>query len=200
MQGSRGGPPVGARSLTTLPAATAGRLPLPRRPGGRHSAGSETRAEQGGTRGQKPARQTPPSLAPSGILAGRALNWMEGREDCGNRRWQSSGARNMSEGWFCKIGEKKIGPLSVQQLKTIAARGQLRAEHLVRRGDAGPWVPAGRVKGLFPEKPSAGEGQPAAAKPAQAKTVARAAPAPPASELPPSCRWAPAAATSTTWP
>jgi hypothetical protein len=91
----------------------------------------------------------------------------------------------MSEGWFCKIGEKKIGPLSVQQLKTIAARGQLRAEHLVRRGDAGPWVPAGRVKGLFPEKPSAGEGQPAAAKPAQAKTVARAAPAPPASELPP---------------
>jgi hypothetical protein len=91
----------------------------------------------------------------------------------------------MSEGWFCKIGDKKIGPLSVQQLKTIAARGQLRAEHLVRRGDAGPWVPAGRVKGLFPEKSSGPEGHPAAAKPAQAKTVARAAPAPSPSELPP---------------
>jgi len=91
----------------------------------------------------------------------------------------------MSEGWFCKIGDKKIGPLSVQQLKTIAARGQLRVEHLVRRGDAGPWVAAGRVKGLFPEQSSGPEGHPAAAKPTQAKTAGRATPAPPASELPP---------------
>ena len=97
----------------------------------------------------------------------------------------------MSEGWFCKIGEKKVGPLSVQQLKTIAARGQLRAEHLVRRGDAGPWVPAGRVKGLFPEKPNGAAAS--AAKPAQAKPlaqpgalpVAHATPAKAASELPP---------------
>jgi hypothetical protein len=92
----------------------------------------------------------------------------------------------MSEGWFCKIGEKKVGPLSVQQLRAIVARGQLRPEHMVRRGDDGPWVPAGRVKGLFRDQPSDG----AAAKPAQNKPVARpanlptaqAAPNPPAKE------------------
>ncbi len=38
-----------------------------------------------------------------------------------------------------------------QQLKTIVAKGQLKPEHLVRRGSEGPWVAAGRIKGLFPE-------------------------------------------------
>ena len=57
----------------------------------------------------------------------------------------------MSADWFCKIGEKKYGPLNGQQLKTIVAKGQLKAEHLVRRGSEGPWVPAGRIKGLFPQ-------------------------------------------------
>jgi hypothetical protein len=56
--------------------------------------------------------------------------------------------------WFCKIGEKKVGPLTGQQLKTIVAKGQLKPEHLVRRGSEGPWVPAGRIKGLFPESAS----------------------------------------------
>ncbi|MEI8375367.1 MAG: GYF domain-containing protein [Planctomycetota bacterium] len=60
----------------------------------------------------------------------------------------------MSADWFCKIGEKRIGPLSGQQLKTIVAKGQLKPEHLVRRGSEGPWVPAGRIKGLFPESPA----------------------------------------------
>ena len=60
----------------------------------------------------------------------------------------------MSADWFCKIGEKKIGPLNGQQLKTIVAKGQLKPEHLVRRGSEGPWVPAGRIKGLFPEGPA----------------------------------------------
>ena len=64
--------------------------------------------------------------------------------------------REMSADWFCKIGERKVGPLSGQQLKTIVAKGQLKPEHLVRRGGEGPWVPAGRIKGLFPEGPGAG--------------------------------------------
>ena len=57
----------------------------------------------------------------------------------------------MSADWFCKIGEKKYGPLNDKQLKTIVAKGQLKPEHLVRHGSEGPWVAAGRVKGLFPE-------------------------------------------------
>ena len=73
----------------------------------------------------------------------------------------------MSADWFCKIGEKKIGPLNGQQLKTIVAKGQLKPEHLVRRGSEGPWVPAGRIKGLFPEGP-AGSAQSQGKKPAPA--------------------------------
>jgi hypothetical protein len=60
----------------------------------------------------------------------------------------------MSADWFCKIGEKKVGPLNGQQLKTIVAKGQLKPEHFVRRGSEGPWIPAGRIKGLFPEGPA----------------------------------------------
>ena len=73
----------------------------------------------------------------------------------------------MSADWFCKIGEKQVGPLSGQQLKTVVAKGQLRPEHLLRRGTEGPWIPAGRVKGLFPETPPAG---------AQPKTPAKGTP------------------------
>lgn len=95
----------------------------------------------------------------------------------------------MSVDWFCKIGEKQVGPLSGQQLKTIVAKGQLRPEHLLRRGTEGPWIPAGRVKGLFPETPPAGAapktpskaspaaagGKPAAAKPGALPSAQEAA-------------------------
>ena len=95
----------------------------------------------------------------------------------------------MSADWFCKIGEKKVGPLNGQQLKTIVAKGQLKPEHLVRRGSEGPWVPAGRIKGLFPEGP-AGNAQPQGKKPAQAtgkplpKAAAKPGTPPKAASLP----------------
>jgi len=111
----------------------------------------------------------------------------------------------MSADWFCKIGEKKIGPLNGQQLKTIVARGQLKPDHLVRRGSEGPWVAAGRIKGLFPEgtaaagqsegkksPPATGRpvpkaavkpGTPPTAKPSSLPTAAEA-PAPPVAGLP----------------
>ena len=64
--------------------------------------------------------------------------------------------------WFCTIDGKRIGPFNSQQLKAAAAKGQIRPDHLVRRGDDGPWLPAGRIKGLFPEalKASGGSNQP----------------------------------------
>ncbi len=77
----------------------------------------------------------------------------------------------MSADWFCKIGEKKIGPLNGQQLKTAVAKGQLKPEHHVRLGDAGPWVPAGRIKGLFPEVPSTPAPEAKRALPATAKPL-----------------------------
>lgn len=111
----------------------------------------------------------------------------------------------MSADWFCKIGDKKYGPLNDKQIKTIVAKGQLKPEHLVRQGSEGPWVPAGRVKGLFPagaagNAPSQGKkppsatakplpkaatkpGTPPAAKATNLPTAA-AAPAPPAADIP----------------
>ena len=101
----------------------------------------------------------------------------------------------MSADWFCKIGDKKVGPLNNQQLKTIVAKGQLRPEHLVRRGSEGPWVPAGRIKGLFVPGASGGQPQgkasPASAKPlpkaakSAAAPTAKAGPLPTAAEAPP---------------
>jgi hypothetical protein len=99
----------------------------------------------------------------------------------------------MSADWFCKIGDKKIGPLDGQQLKKVVAQGQLKPEHYVRRGSEGPWVPAGRIKGLFPEG-SAGGSESAAStgkpriSPPKAKATnlrtAAEAPTPPPAGLP----------------
>jgi hypothetical protein len=85
----------------------------------------------------------------------------------------------MAADWFCKIDGNKVGPFTPQQLKTIVAKGQLRPEHLIRRGNEGAWVPAGRVKGLFPE-------QSATAKPASKSPAAKSPPAPqrPAADVP----------------
>ena len=69
---------------------------------------------------------------------------------------------------------RKVGPLNNQQLKTFVAKGQLKPEHLVRRGSEGPWVPAGRIKGLF----TAGEAGPSPpqVKPPQTNTPAKPLP------------------------
>jgi hypothetical protein len=115
----------------------------------------------------------------------------------------------MSADWFCKVGDKQLGPLTSQQLKAMVAKGKLRPDYPLRRGSEGPWVPAGRVKGLFPDggaagaatagqakkaPPKAGQAQAAAARPAKvggkapptAKPIpaAQAAAAPPASDFP----------------
>jgi hypothetical protein len=104
--------------------------------------------------------------------------------------------------WYCKIGERKIGPLNGQQLKTVVAKGQLKPDHLVRRGSEGPWVPAGRIKGLFAESLAGDPQSPAQKLPkATAKPLGQAAarlpkakatnlpaaaeaPVPPAAEIP----------------
>jgi hypothetical protein len=85
----------------------------------------------------------------------------------------------MSVDWFCKIGDTKIGPLSGKQLKAMVAKGQLKPEHLLRRGNEGPWVSAGRVKGLFPDGVACGKKfQERSSPQASAKPLPRAAAAP----------------------
>lgn len=50
--------------------------------------------------------------------------------------------------WDCKIAGREVGPLSSQQVVEMARTGQLRPDDLVRKGSAGQWVEARRIKGL----------------------------------------------------
>jgi len=64
----------------------------------------------------------------------------------------------MSTQWYSDVGGSVIGPLTASQLREMARRGQLTPDALVRQGQTGKWVKAGRVKGLFadgPPRPSA---------------------------------------------
>jgi hypothetical protein len=55
----------------------------------------------------------------------------------------------MLDEWYCEIAGREIGPLSSQQLKTMATKGQILPTDHVRRGGANDWVPAHYVIGLF---------------------------------------------------
>jgi hypothetical protein len=94
----------------------------------------------------------------------------------------------MTVEWYLKIADKEVGPLSAQQLRTMAGKGQIGPEDLVRQGNEGGWVPASHVKGLLAAAVSAGPAlseaipvakllTPANGKSPKAKTPATAAPA-----------------------
>jgi Zn-dependent protease with chaperone function len=55
----------------------------------------------------------------------------------------------MASDWYCQIDGEEHGPLSPDQIRTMAQIGQLTRESLVRKGFSGPWVSAKRVKGVF---------------------------------------------------
>ncbi len=55
----------------------------------------------------------------------------------------------MAADWYLKIADKEVGPLSAHQLRTMAGKGQIGPEDLVRQGDEGGWIAATRVKGLL---------------------------------------------------
>lgn len=90
----------------------------------------------------------------------------------------------MSEQWYCSIGGKESGPLSAQQLKALASKGQLSPDDQVRSAASGGWVPAKRVKGLFSEaEHPVPEGRPPIppALPKAPRTAIPPAPPPPVS-------------------
>ena len=56
----------------------------------------------------------------------------------------------MPDQWFVRFRGGDRGPFSSSQLKVLAGKGKVSADTEVKRGDNGHWVPARRVKGLFP--------------------------------------------------
>lgn len=56
----------------------------------------------------------------------------------------------MTATWFVRGGGKVYGPIDAAKLKQLVADGKINQQTDVAQNNAGPWVPAGKVKGLFP--------------------------------------------------
>ena len=82
----------------------------------------------------------------------------------------------MSAEWFCQIAGTELGPLSSQQVKAMVAKGRLLPDDVIRRGTEGPWIPASRVKGLFPQQQGQSAPGTVVEKPSQTKKVAKQLP------------------------
>ncbi|MFH1919943.1 MAG: GYF domain-containing protein, partial [Planctomycetota bacterium] len=69
----------------------------------------------------------------------------------------------METGWYLKIADKEVGPLSARQLKAMAGKGQISPFDPIRKGTEGSWVAASSVKGLLPAaEPASGKPGPQA--------------------------------------
>lgn len=51
--------------------------------------------------------------------------------------------------WYCQVDGRERGPYSSDQMRGLAASGQLLPVHLVRKLPQSSWVPAANVNGLF---------------------------------------------------
>ncbi|MFM7073066.1 MAG: GYF domain-containing protein, partial [Planctomycetota bacterium] len=71
----------------------------------------------------------------------------------------------MDIAWFCRVGERQVGPISFDQLRRMAARGDLKLTSLIRRADINSWIEAGQIPELWPraEALPADQGLPGAA-------------------------------------
>ncbi len=78
--------------------------------------------------------------------------------------------------WYCRIANSTevVGPLSDEQLRSMAREGRLQPSDAVAQAAHGPWYPASHVRGLFPRSESV-------RSPTPAKPSATPIPATPAS-------------------
>jgi hypothetical protein len=60
----------------------------------------------------------------------------------------------MAKKWHVSRGDKKVGPVSDNQLKGFAESGKLRPEDLVWKEGMDEWKPASKIKGLFQPSPA----------------------------------------------
>jgi hypothetical protein len=56
----------------------------------------------------------------------------------------------MASQWFYKVMAEEVGPVSITELRELAQRGAIVPDTLVANAPGGSWVPAERVRGLFP--------------------------------------------------
>jgi S1-C subfamily serine protease len=51
----------------------------------------------------------------------------------------------MSDGWYVRKGHKTLGPLTETEVRSVLKAGRIEPETPVRRGNDGPWIPAGQA-------------------------------------------------------
>ena len=78
----------------------------------------------------------------------------------------------MPDNWFYRVNDSVRGPLTSGELQDLARNGSLSGADHVRQGDAGEWVAAARVKGLFERSDIAGGDWSAGSRGAADKTLA----------------------------
>ena len=66
----------------------------------------------------------------------------------------------MASTWFVRGGGKVYGPIDAAKLKQLVADGKINQQTDVAQNYAGPWVQAGRVRGLFVETTATPEPRP----------------------------------------
>lgn len=89
----------------------------------------------------------------------------------------------MEDGWYIKCGDERRGPITGEQLRTLAAKGKLKPAHRIARQGMTKWVEAGTIRGLFPE--SSTPSTPAATSTPSARTQTSIPPPPPLPPPPP---------------
>lgn len=57
----------------------------------------------------------------------------------------------MATDWFVSQGGERLGPLSEEQLRGLVIAKRLMPTDLIWRQGMPEWLPAGRIKGLFPQ-------------------------------------------------
>jgi hypothetical protein len=68
--------------------------------------------------------------------------------------------------WYVRIDDRELGPISATQLQQLAQAGSLHPDDLVRKGRAGDWIQAERLRGLtFAATQAADSNQTATATP-----------------------------------
>ena len=77
----------------------------------------------------------------------------------------------MADEWYCEIAGREIGPLSAQQLRAMAAKGQILSNDCVRQGVEGSWILARQVRGLLPPSPDLPRPKPPSFQPPEPDTL-----------------------------
>jgi antitoxin component YwqK of YwqJK toxin-antitoxin module len=55
----------------------------------------------------------------------------------------------MNRVWYCKLADRTLGPLSLEELRELVSQGELRSDSKVRNVTESGWKPARTVRGLF---------------------------------------------------